>query len=339
MALWGLVLVPWNANLTIAPPRLERGTSAESFGYAVWWPGAVLGLGLLAAAYAKLDTSGLQWVLGGAAKYHFVEDFQRAPTTWGLWIATHPAWAVAASCVAVAIEGLVVIHLFFREWFARAIAGMAVLALLGGLYLLQGHFWPLWWVMLLAFVPWDSLGRVVLRTADARALAVQQAIPKYSIVCVTAIVCVQLFASARRVEVEPFVSDYGMYSWTWPSTDVFDRQITRKYRVYHFVVAGDSGNVDITSRLQSLPKAIDTLADAVDRSHEGGDLGSSDRDALRTVGVMYQSAFSAPISKLTVLRDEQAFDWQRGRFYQSANRQPTGTIDLSSGEFHDWGHE
>jgi hypothetical protein len=338
VALWGLVLVPWDAGLMLVPRQPVRETRDTALGYAIWWPGAALGLALLAAAYAKLDTSGLGWALGGAAKYHFVEDFARAPTTWGLWVATQPVWAVVASCGAVAIEGLVVIHLFFRHWLVRAAAGLAVLALLAGLYLLQGHFWPLWWGMLLAFVPWDVLARM-LRAADPRAFVPHSAIPKYATQFVTALVCVQLFASARRVEVEPFVSDYGMYSWTWPSTDAFDRQISRKYRVYHYVVASEGETLDITDRLRALPRAIDTLADAVDRLREGSGLASSDREALRTVGAMYQSAFSVPISELTVFRDEQAFDWQRGRFYQSANHEPTGTIDLSNGEFNGRGHE
>jgi hypothetical protein len=343
VALWGLALVPWDAGLTLVPRHSGRRATDTAVGFAIWWPGAALGLALLAAAYAKLDTSGVGWMLGGAAKYHFVEDFQRAPTTWGLWIATQPGWSVAASCGAVVVEGLVLIHVFFRQWLARAAAGLAVLALLAGLYLLQGHFWPLWWGMLLAFVPWDVPGRMLSKSQipnpESQVRPVHSAIPRYAVVFVTALVCIQLFASARRVEVEPFVSDYGMYSWTWPSTDAFDRQISRKYRVYHYVVASNGETLDITDRLRALPKAIDTLADAVDRLSEGGGLASSDRQALRTVGAMYQSAFSAPISELTVFRDEQAFDWQRGRFYQSANHEPTGTIDLSNGEFNVRGHE
>jgi hypothetical protein len=271
VALWGLLLVPWDAALTVVPRRHEPPRDADAHGFAIWWPGAVLGTALLAAAYAKLDTSGMDWILGGAAKYHFVEDFKRAPTTWGLWIATHPGWAVAASLGAIVVEALLVIHIFFRQWWVRAVAGVASLSLLAGLYLLQGHFWPLWWVMLLAFVPWGPLAGM-LRPIEMESLAFHPGIRPRHVVLVTAIVCIQLFASARRVEVEPFVSDYGMYSWTWPSTDAFDRQLTRKYRVYHYVAA-NAAEDDVTDRLRGLPKAMDTLADAIDRVREGGDLG------------------------------------------------------------------
>ena len=338
VALLGLVLVPWDAAMTAWPRGGARTPDTSSYGYAIWWPGAVLGIGLLAAAYAKLDTSGMDWALGGAAKYHFVEDFKRAPTTWGLWIATHPAWAVAASCGAILIEGLVVVHLFFRHQVLRAAAGLGVLSLLAGLYVLQGHFWPLWWTLLLAFVPWDALARM-MKPVDARSIGLHPVLRPRHMTLMTAVVCIQLFASARRVEIEPFVSDYGMYSWTWPSTAAFDRQISRKYQVYHYVTANAGEPVDVTDRLRALPKAMDTLANAVDVLREGGDLGSSDRDALRQVVAMYESTFNAPVSSLDVLHDEEAFDWQRGRFYQKATREPVGTIDLSSGVFAIWRHE
>jgi len=338
VALLGLVLVPWDAAMPAWPRARAVSNDTHSYGYAVWWPGAVLGLGLLAAAYAKLDTSGVDWVLGGAAKYHFIEDFKRAPTTWGLWIATHPGWAVAASFGAILVEALVVVHLFFRHWLVRAAAGTGVLSLLAGLYVLQGHFWPLWWTLLLAFVPWDVLAGL-LKPVDAEAVGFHPALRRSHIALMTAIVCIQLFASARRVEIEPFVSDYGMYSWTWPSTDAFDRQISRKYQVYHYMAADAGEPVDVTDRLRALPKAIDTLANAVDRLRDGASLGSSDREALRQVVAMYESTFNVPISSLKVLHDEEAFDWQRGRFYQKATREPVGTIDLSTALFDDWRHE
>jgi hypothetical protein len=155
---------------------------------------------------------------------------------------------------------------------------------------------------------------------------------------ITALVSIQLFASARRVEIEPFVSDYGMYSWTWPSTDAFDRQISRKYHAYHYMATHAGDDVDVTDRLRALPKAIDTLANAVDRLREGGELPLRDRDDLRTVRAMYESAFDAPVSSLRVLHDEEAFDWKRGRFYQKARREPIGIIDLSAGTFDEGRH-
>ena len=61
--------------------------------------------------------------------------------------------------------------------------------------------------------------------------------------------------------------------------------------------------------------------------------------ALRQVVALYESTFNAPVGSLKVLRDEEAFDWKRGRFYQKATREPVGRIDLSTGLFEDWRHE
>jgi hypothetical protein len=332
VVLWGLVLVPWDAGLTLVPFRRQRADAAASYGYALWFPGAVLGLGLLAAAYAKIDTSGLQWVSGGAAKYHFIEDFRQAPTAWGLWIAAHPAWAVAASFGAVAVEALFIVHVLFRQPLVRGMFAVAGLSLLAGLYTFQGVFWRLWWILLLAFLPWERLARVIQRQAPVAQLP-QPLVRPLQVTAVGAIVCVQIFASARRVEVEPFVSDFGMYSWTWASTEAFDQHVARKYRVYRYAVEDSGEVVDITDRLRSLPGASDALTDAVDRVRDGGDLSTAQRESLRAVAVMYQSAFNAPAGRLTVLLDERAFDWALARFYQKIDGERIGVVDLSTGIF------
>jgi hypothetical protein len=332
VALWGLVLVPWDAGLTLVPFRHERGEDTPRHGYAVWFPGAVLGLGLLAAAYAKLDTSGLEWVTGGAVKYHFIEDFGQAPTAWGLWIAAHPASAVAASFCAIAVESLFILHVFVRQPLVRAMFGMAALSLLAGLYVLQGVFWCQWWILLLAFVPWESLAARVPRLGVS-APGKRPSFRPLQVALVGAIVCIQLFASARRVEVEPFVSDYGMYSWTWTSTSAFDQHVARKYRAYRYAIEDSSGVIDITGRLRSLPKASDALTDAVDRVRDGGDLSTPQREALRAIAAMYQSAFDAPAGRVTVLLDEQAFDWTLARFYRKVEGKRIGVVDLPAGVF------
>jgi hypothetical protein len=194
-------------------------------------------------------------------------------------------------------------------------------------------------VQLSAFVQPGEVVAGLLRPVAAGNISVRPALAAGQLAAVTTLVCIQLVASARRVEVEPFMTDYGMYSWTWPSTEAFDRQISRKYQVYHYMDASTAAVVDVTDRLRALPKAMDTLANAIDRLRDGTDLDSSDREALREIVAMYQSTFKAPVRTLRVLHDEEAFDWQRARFYPKATREPVGTIDLTTGSFEDWRHE
>jgi hypothetical protein len=62
-----------------------------------------------------------------------------------------------------------------------------------------------------------------------------------------------------------------MYSWTWASTEAFDRHIARKYRTYRYTAELSGDAVDITNRLSALPGAVDALTGAIDRSRQGAD--------------------------------------------------------------------
>jgi hypothetical protein len=330
VALWGLLFVRWDASALRLASARHSSDDAAGHGFALWWPGAVLGIGLLAAAYAKFDTSGWDWIAQGAVRYHFIEDFQQAPTGWGLWIASHPAWAVAASFAAIAVECAVVVHVFFPQPTIRLAFGAIALALLAGLYVMQGVFWPAWWLLLLAFIPWDALAvRIPARVATLPLRALPLAAAQVALVGV--VVCVQIFASSRRVEVEPFVSDYGMYSWTWPSTAAFDQHLAAKYRVYRYEIDETGQRADVTSRLQSLPGAADALTAAIDRFRAGEAMSDGDRTALRAVRAAYVEKYAAAPDRLMVLLDEQAFDWAHARFYQKREGELVGIVDLSEG--------
>jgi len=387
VVLWGLSIVPWNAGLTLVPRRGHGVAGDVRYGFAIWFPGLVLGLAWLAAAYAKLDSSGIDWVLGGAVKYHFVEDFRQAPGTWGLWVAGRPALAVAFSFAAIVVEALFVLHAFSPSPLVRLGFGLVGLAVLGGFYVMQGIKWVLWWVVLLAFVPWEPAAKLRLkrpgkRAADWLPFAAGQRLlaslreastspkakgntclirhdlglrrclaellrrgrlwqrvasgfqlsrPELTLVAV--LVCVQIFASARRAEFEPLISDYGMYSWTWRSTEAFDRNNAHKYRVYRYGVETGGALVDVTDRLRSLPKAADVLDDAVDRLRDREKLEPAQSEALRVIDRTYASMYGTKIDALAVILDERAFDWTRGRFYDKSRGLRVGTIDLQSGAF------
>ena len=79
-----LLPVPWDAALSLDEVLRRRrgegygtGLRGKVYGYPMWMPGLILGTVWASAAYAKLDSSGAAWILGGAVKYHWVID---APT-------------------------------------------------------------------------------------------------------------------------------------------------------------------------------------------------------------------------------------------------------------------
>lgn len=329
VTLWGLALVPWSEGAGIDTWRRGAAAPRRNYGFAVWFPGLMVGLAFAAAAWAKLDSSGIEWVTGGAVKYHFIEDARQAPNDWGLRIASREGFAVALSAGAILVEALFIVHVFFRNAWARAAAGVAGLTLLAGFRVLQGVMWMQWWVLFLCFVPWQPIARVVF--GDRRESQIDGAAPalrRGAAAVVAVVVSVQLVASAYRIEMEPFVSDYGMYSWTWPSRAAFDRYIAGKYRRYGYQVVEGNGARDVTPRLARLPKAADLLGQTVTELQAGQALGEDRRKALAALAREYRETYHERLSPMVVVVDELGFDWSRGRFYVISDDRPIGTLDV-----------
>jgi hypothetical protein len=229
VALWLLVLVPWGDALSIdawwrrTHGQATRQRADAEYGLAVWIPGLGLGVALLAAAFAKLDTSGVAWITSGAVRYHFVTDAVQAPVDWGLRIATDLRVSQLMSLGAVLAEAVFILHLLTSRARWRVAAGAVALALLAGFRVFQGVFWPMWWVLLLAFVPWP-------RRPPTAGTATSGLPPlrRWQVAVLGLFVIQQVIASGIRIEIEPFVSDYPMYASTYRSIDEFDRYLADK---------------------------------------------------------------------------------------------------------------
>ncbi len=239
VALWLLVLAPLGDALSVdAVVRRWRGRPVpvrepQEYGLTLWIPGLAIGLALFAAAFAKLDTSGLAWVTGGAVRYHFIEDARHAPTDWGLRIAASDTLSMLASLGALVIEATVILHVFSRRWGVRLACGGFAALLLLGFFLLQGVLWRLWWVLLLAFLPWEAIVAAVTRRAADSSVAMPSSkawMRTWQTTVLATFLLQQVVISSLHLELEPFASDYGMYSFTWPSREAFEAHLVRKLR-------------------------------------------------------------------------------------------------------------
>src|SRR5688572_19897063 len=149
LALVALLPSKWGDALSVDSWRhgpeapLARG---RHYGYSVWVPGLVFGVGYAAAAWAKM-AHGPRWILNGTVKYHFITDSNIAPFDWGLQLASYPRLAIAASFFAVATEALLITAAFTRNETYRALVGLAAFGLLSGFWVFMGHFWPGWWIL------------------------------------------------------------------------------------------------------------------------------------------------------------------------------------------------
>lgn len=205
----------------VAPTR-DRAARRSNYGYTVWVPGLVLGLAYLAAALEKLRGDGLAWILNGTVNYHFLTDSTQAIVDWGTHVGRYHWLAGLLSFSGIAIETLVVVGVCSRTYRYRLIAGGAPLCLLLGFWLLQGIFWPGWWILLLTFLPWHLVRSLAASAAPAtvRPSALAQPlehIPKLAVFMVLVLVSQQLVVSLWRLEVSPAFSTYDMYATSYGS--------------------------------------------------------------------------------------------------------------------------
>lgn len=220
-----LLAAPWSEAWSV--DRWWRGRPVDrrpsrAYGYGIWMLGLVLGTSLAAAAFAKIRLGGIGWITNGTVKYHFLTDSPDAPVDWGLRIAQHDGLAVLLSLAAVAMEGLVLFGACATGYGYRLAAGIGTLALLVSFALFQGLFWPAWWLLLLAFLPWH-----LVRSTDEPVRGLRPA----QIAAVAAVVLQQGVASALRIEVAPFISAFDMYSSTYASPADYESKAGMSYSI------------------------------------------------------------------------------------------------------------
>ena len=171
----GLSIDAWRRSAGPHPDEAHTGrgtrpTYGRHYGYCTWVPGLAFGVGMAAAAWAKI-LQGPEWVLNGTIKYFFVTDSVIAPFDWGLQLAAYPWLAILVSAGAVTLEGAAVTAAFVRNDLYRLAIGIGALSLLVGFWAFMGHFWPGWWILLLGFLPWARLGRTVRSHTSHRGTA------------------------------------------------------------------------------------------------------------------------------------------------------------------------
>ena len=354
ITVWMLVLVPWRDSIGVQTViarwrrRVPPPVSPSLRGLAVWLPGLTLGLAFLAAAFAKLDTSGVVWITSGAVRFHFIEDARQAPGSWGLLLARSDVAAVALSLAAVLIEGAFWTVAFFKHPAVRALYGVAGFGMLAGFYLFQGVFWPGWWALFLAFLPWSLIDRLTIRirATDAERASRSQVLhepaetpldtpvplPRLASAAIVMLTLQQPIVSALRVESEPFFSDYSMYSYTWPSKEAFDAHLRAKTARYELSLGGLTGD-ELERRVRGLPGAVDALRDAIGLAVRGEPWPDSTRAAVAATRRDYHQRFGEPLSRVTVRILQRGFDWTRGTFDDPPRLIGQHVLDFDAGRF------
>jgi hypothetical protein len=231
---WGRWSDAWSVDARRTGP--PGPVSPQEYGFTVWAPGFVLGVVYLAAAIAKLRDGGVAWILNGTVKYHFLSDSPQAAVDWGLRLGRYHWVAVLLSFSAIAIEALVIAGVLSRAYRYRALAGLGALGLVSGFSLLQGLFWPGWWLLLLSFLPWH------LVPSRESPRAVPAAPPRPAVVrVIVGFLAVQCAVSLARLEVSPLISAYDMYATTYASPAEYEQKAGEQYWI---VATDDRGTRD-----------------------------------------------------------------------------------------------
>ncbi len=341
VAMWLMTLAPWDQGVGLSwawrrwRGRPERPPAAPA-GLVLWLPGLALGVALLAAAFAKLDTSGLGWITDGAIRYHFLEDAADAPVDWGVRIAASDRAAVLLSFGAIATEALIWLVVFVRGPLARLSFGAAGAALLGGFFLFQGVFWPAWWILLLAFLPWEAaIDRLTRRGATpARrrtgAAAATHPLGRVAVAGIGIFVLQQIVVSTLRIESEPLLSNFPMYAYSWTSREAFDAHLAAQTRRYLLSADGlTAGELD--GRLEQVPGALAVIEAAIGRAINRRSPTGAQRRELALVSTRYRALYGEPLGPISVVRQEQRFDWAAGAFDAVPTLTPEGVLDPVSG--------
>jgi hypothetical protein len=291
------------AGSTGRAPRAQA--TPQEYGFTVWIPSFVLAVAFAAAAIAKLYQGGIDWILNGTVKYHFLSDSREALLDWGLRAARYDAVAVFLSFSAIAIEALVIFGVLARAYSIRLATGVASMLLLSGFVLFQGVIWPGWWMLLLSFLPWHRIG--TLPIAAPAPPAASWARPLYPAIVVLALIGEQSIVSALRLEVSPMLSTYDMYSTSYASPADFEAKATDA----HWLVAVDEAGRRRQCRL--------TREEAESLTEETP-AGSALPPALR------RRCFdpSLGVKTATVEADSIRVDWERLRLEE------TGRVPLRS---------
>jgi hypothetical protein len=322
-----LVPVPWDvmpsADGVIRRRKGEEPREArygQLYGYAVWIPGLILGTVWASAAFAKIDNSGLTWILGGAVKYHWVFDARQAAVDWGQWVASHHWAAVFLSFCGVTFEALFVVSVLLKPGFWRYAFMSTGLSLLLGFYLFHGLLWWTWWLVFLSFaLPWTSIfDAVSSRTGGLLRAPVRAGTPRnIQPIHVFLIVVVCLHAMFR---IPAGFGRFESYSSTYASVAEFERISPLDPLDRLWIGYGSPGAVEIEAEL-----ATETIG----RLARGESVPAHYVDSIRALAQLAPVARTSP-RRITLTRQPVTFDWANGRFNPPGPAVVIGTYDLET---------
>lgn len=334
---WCLLLaVPWGDAPGVLslwrhrPNETLRPETSRRYGLAFWIPMLTLGVAYLGAAYAKVAVSGLQWMTGGAIRYFVAVDGHNAPGSLWKFVAAHDVVAVALSSAAVATESAIVLAALWYSPLLAAAAGLGALGMHSGFWLLQGVWWPLWWALLPAFLPWTVIAKAFSRPAIPMS---SWRIPTTETTGALAATVLVLFTGSQivayllQLERPPILSNFPMYSdvqWSSKAEFAAERDQIRSglpiVRVRLPSASGPAGASECITDDERIAK------DVRDRTQPDGDAWDG-LIACAVTSALAEGLQSAEVAAVEVAPSR--FDWRYVGFVAAGPWQQAGVLTLS----------
>ena len=153
------LLVPWRVGVGLDETRrrLVGAPSQEGAGFGLVIVPMMFGLAYLAAAFAKLDQGWREWLTGGAVRYFIALDGPTAPGHLWRLVASSDWASLVLSPLVIVIETIVIAAAIQPRARVLVVSGVCAIVLHLGFFVLQGVWWPAWWALLPAFLPWPAI--------------------------------------------------------------------------------------------------------------------------------------------------------------------------------------
>lgn len=320
-------------------------TARRLYGLATWIPVTMMGMAYLAAAFAKFDETGIRWITDGVVRYFFVIDAPNAPSGVGRAVASSDVLSVLLAGGAVLTEAFVIVGALYSRTLVVLAAGAGALALHAGFWVFQGVWWPAWWAMLPAFLPWSAVARAIESRFPDRTHSPVAPVsatwrferrvdtPVAVAVVLGAAVLQQPIVSLARIEYRPLFSDFSMYSDSqWSSKEEFaafmEREKQPPYAAVRFVGADGADAMLVAARLRDVDPGH-AVTDAARAVAAGIEPDAAQYNLMRAVGARYEERFGVPMLPLRVASARWRFDWSIADFTPADAWRTSGVLDDS----------
>jgi predicted DCC family thiol-disulfide oxidoreductase YuxK len=205
---------PWGAAWSVDQLVRPRPTQPASpyYGYAIWLLGLIIGLTYMAAGLSKLVLTSGGWLWDTGARNGFIQDADKALSDLGIYVSNNYWLALGASILSSFGQIIYVWAAFTKSARIKyAIFFLVALPFLLGLVLTMGLFWWPWAILVLVlYLPWESIDRLISKGGTTTAFPVHQ--KRWFVASTVSLIALHFYAVGAMQEREPFYSNYPMYA-------------------------------------------------------------------------------------------------------------------------------